>query len=270
VSKVQKASYGGSGGKNIHPVQALWQMDIFSEKTLELTFGYLDRYNINMSMLSDIEIQKAIDSHDIEIKPFDSGALEPASYDFKVGRVLLAGKGIVDPKKEKVVLRTGDWAEIETLESIKLSESYAATYGIRSSVTRRGIDWFGGPQIDPGYGGRIFVSLFNPTSEIFEIEYGEPFCTVIFHALREKASKPYSGKFQQNYTFPEEDVERMLKMKAPTLADVVTSVGTLESTVDELTTKTGQMATDIGWVKKLLFAILIAIVIGITSNLLSP
>jgi len=223
-----------------------------------------------MAILSDVEIKKAIESREIEIKPFDEKNLEPASYDFKFGRVLLAGKGIVEPKKEKIVLRTGDWAEVETLESIKLSSNIAATYGIRSSITRRGIDWFGGPQIDPGYEGRIFVSLFNPTSEPFEIGYNEHFCSVIFHTLSSKASRPYSGKFQHNFSFPEEDVERMLKMKAPTLADVVTSVGILESTVEKLTTKTTEMATDIGWVKKLLFAILIAVVIGITANLLGP
>lgn len=223
-----------------------------------------------MSILSDIDIKKAIESREIEIKPFSPDSVEPASYDFSIGRVLLAGKGIVDPKKEKIVLRTGDWAEIETLESIKLSSSIAATYGIRSSVTRRGIDWFGGPQIDPGYEGRIFVSIFNPTSEGFEIEYNKPFCTVIFHSLTSKTSKPYSGKFQQNFSFPEEDVERMLKMQSPTLADVVMSVGILESTVNKLTTKTVEMATDIGWVKKLLFAILIAIIIGITSSIVSP
>lgn len=45
------------------------------------------------------------------------------------------------------------------------------------------------------------------------------------------------------------------------------SVGTLEDTVDKLTSKTTQMATDIGWVKNLLFAILIAIVIGLAATL---
>jgi len=220
-----------------------------------------------MTILSDSEISKAIQSGDIKISDFDKSRLEPASYDFKVGRILMAGKGIIDPQKEKFLLKTGEWAEIETLERIQLSDKLAATYGIRSSITRQGIIWFGGPQIDPGYGGRIFVSIFNPSSEPFELMYAESFCTVIFHRLGEKAQKPYSGKFQGYDRFPEEDVERMVKMRSPTLADVVTSVGILESTVKELTTQMKQMVTDMGWIKKLLFAILIAIVIGLAIGI---
>ena len=217
-------------------------------------------------MLADAEIRTAIESHEIVIEPFDDGRVEPASYDLSVGRVLLAGRGIVDPRRDKVILRTGDWAEIETLERLELPTNIAATYGVRSGITRRGIDWFGGPQIDPGYRGRLFVSLFNPTSEPFEINWGESFCTLMFHRLGVDAHG-YSGRFQGLDQFPEEDVERMLKMSAPTLADVVVSVGVLEQTVQRLTEATTTMAKDIGWVKYLLSAILISLVVGMAVGL---
>lgn len=224
-----------------------------------------------MSVLSDVEIKEAVDAKDITIKPFaPKENLQPASYDLHVGRVLVGGKGIVDPQKERVILRTGDWAEIETYEDIGLSLNVAGSFGVRSSITRRGIVWFGGPQIDPGFRGKIFVSVFNPTSESFEIEPLQSFFTIVFHHLRRKPSEGYKGKFQDRYDFPEEDVVRMMKMTGPTLADVVMSVSLLEETVKKLTEETTKMSVniakmtqDLGWIKKLIFGVLIAIVVGL-------
>ncbi len=218
-------------------------------------------------MLADAEIRAAIETGDLVIEPFNDECVEPASYDLSVGRVLLAGRGIVDPRRDKVILRTGDWAEIETLERLELSTNIAATYGVRSGITRRGIAWYGGPQIDPGYNGRLFVSIFNPTSEPFEINWGDRFCTLMFHRLKVDAHQ-YSGRFQGLNQFPEEDVERMLKMSAPTLGDVVLSVGVLEQTVQKLTEATSAMARDMGWVKYLLGAILISMVGGIVAGVI--
>jgi dCTP deaminase len=134
-------------------------------------------------------------------------------------------------------------------------------------VTRRGIDWFGGPQVDPGYQGRIYISVFNTSSLPFEITYGMAFATLVFYRLSRNASRSYAGKFQKQMTFPEEDVERMLKMEAYTLSDVIQSVSLLEQTVNKLTKTSEQMALDLGWVKKLLFAILIALIVGLGQGI---
>ncbi len=216
-------------------------------------------------MLCNSEIKKYIESEDINISPYEDDSLEPASYDLKIGRALVAGKGIIDPHKEKAIIRTGEWAEIESLEIIGLSQNIAATYGIRSSITRQGIIWFGGPQIDPGYKGKLFVSIFNPTSEPFEICFRDPFFTVMFYDFKEPASNVYDGKFQNSFQFPEEDVERMLKLKGPTLSDVVASVGILEKAVADLTRHTDKMSNNLSWIKTILIAILIAMVVAISS-----
>ena len=64
------------------------------------------------------------------------------------------------------------------------------------------------------------------------------------------------------------DVNRMLKMEAYTLSDVIQSVSLLEQTVNKLTKTSEQMAQDLGWVKKLLFAILIALIIGLGQGII--
>lgn len=224
-----------------------------------------------MSMLSDVEIEEAVAKKEIIIKPFEKSLIEPASYDLRVGRALVGGMGISDLKERGLILKTGEWAELETLEEISLSDSIAATFGVRSSITRKGLDWFGGPQVDPGYNGKLYIGIFNPSSEPFRINHGDKFCTIMFHRLGKSSSRPYSGQYQRMTTFPEEDVERMIKLEAPTLSDVITSVGILESTV---TTLTKEMTTftqtlnalklDVGWIKRILFGILMALIVGIS------
>jgi hypothetical protein len=64
-------------------------------------------------------------------------------------------------------------------------------------------------------------------------------------------------------TFPEEDVERVLKMEAYTLSDVIQPVGLLEQTVQKLTETSIKLANDfevarndLGWIETLPLAIL--------------
>jgi len=220
-------------------------------------------------MLADVEIRELIESKRLILEPFDLKFLEPASYDIRAGRVLIARRGIVDLLKQNVVLLHGDWAEVESLEVMELPVNVAATVGLRSGLTRRGLDWFGGPQIDPGYQGKIYTSVFNASSTPVEITYGMSFATVIFYRLAKDASHTYSGKYQKQMSFPEEDVERMLKMETHTLSDVIQSVGLLEQTVTKLTSASEKMATNLDWIKGLLFAILISMVIGIIAGIVT-
>jgi dCTP deaminase len=219
-------------------------------------------------MMTDSEIREAIDHQGLQIKPFEPKKLEPASYDLRAGRALVARRGILDLSKEPIVLRHGDWAEIESLELVELPLNIAATVGVRSSLTRRGLDWFSGPQIDPGYMGKIYISVFNASVAPINISYGMSFATMTFYRLAKNASRAYEGKFQKQLTFPEEDVERMLKMESYTLSDVITSVGVVEQTVNKLTQTSERMATDFGWVKKLLFAIFLVIVAGLAVQVI--
>jgi len=219
-------------------------------------------------MMTDSEIRETMAQQALLIKPFEPKRLEPASYDLRAGRVLVARRGIIDLNKEPVVLRQGEWAEIESLEVVELPLNIAATVGVRSSLTRRGLDWFSGPQIDPGYKGKIYISVFNASVVPIDLSYGMSFATLTFFRLAREASRPYDGKFQKQLTFPEEDVERMLKMEPYAFSDLVTSVGALDQTVDKLTKASERTLTDLSWVKKLLFAIFLALLAGLASQII--
>ncbi len=218
-------------------------------------------------MLPDTEIKDLVDSGKLKIKPFEKRNLEPASYDLRVGRVLIARRGVVDLSRETALLRAGDWAEVESLESLEFPIDVGATVGVRTAITRQGLDYFSGPQVDPGYRGKIYISVFNASGRAFEFTYGMPFATLTFFKLSPPASRPYNGKYQDCFSFPEEDIQRMMTMEAVTLSDVIQSVSILEKTVEKLTTSIERMARDVAWVKNLLFAILIAMVIGLANAL---
>lgn len=226
-------------------------------------------------MLTDTEIREAIDNGNLRIDPLEPKNIEPASYDLRAGRALVARRGVVDLRNEAIVLRHGDWAELESLETMDLPLNLAATVGVRSSLTRRGLVWFGGPQFDPGYQGKAYISVFNASSNPIELTHGMNFATAIFYRLIKNASRSYAGRYQKQMTFPEEDVERMLKMEAYTLSDIIQSVGLLEGTVQKLTQNTDKLAkdfeiakNDLGWIKTLLIAILVALVVGVGQQLI--
>ena len=88
--------------------------------------------------------------------------------------------------------------------------------------------------MDPGYYGKVFIAIFNPGADPFEIVSGEPMVTLQFVRLGRPAEKPYTGAFQGLMQFPEDDVVRMTKMETRTLADVITSVGILETSTQDL------------------------------------
>ena len=109
----------------------------------------------------------------------------------------------------------------------------SARYGIPSSLARRGLIAFGGPQIDPGYRGKIFVSVYNPTLEPINLRFGQDFFTVLFEEVSGDCV-PYTGKYQDQTDFPVADVEMMMRMRSKNLSDVIDKVETLDGSVSNL------------------------------------
>jgi dCTP deaminase len=217
-----------------------------------------------------VEIKEAIQSKDISVEPFDEKDLEPSSYDFRIGRALIAGRGVAEKNDFPLFLKPGDWVEIESLEIVKISQKIGVIIGMPSGMSRKGILAFSGMHIDPGYRGKIFITLFNPSSDTYEIEHGQKLCTAMFFKFDKIPSKAYGGKYQDQYAFPEKDIEWMIRLKAPTIADAIKSVEKLEQMIDDLRKDMSGVKDDIKlfkndmeWIKRLLGAILIALVVGI-------
>lgn len=204
-----------------------------------------------MSVLTKKQIVKLRDENKIEVEPFSEHQCEPASYDLKLGHILKAGYGKLKLKKgDDASLKGGEWALVMSEEIIRLPLNICATYGLRSSITRKGLMYFGGPQIDPGYEGRLFVSIFNPTVEPIMLRYGDPLFTLIFHHLDKPVSKPYNGRYQGQYDFPSEDVERMMAMKSRTFSEMFTKVDDLDNSVNLLAKNLDILTNDVHNIRK--------------------
>jgi len=199
-----------------------------------------------MAVLGRMEIAQKVSNGDLKITPFQEDKIEPASYDCRLGDVLAAGIGRVDwGSGDEFVLESNSWASIASEEQFEIPGNLCASYGIRSSLARRGVIAFGGPQIDPGYVGRIFVSLYNPTLEPIILKHLQDIMSVVFYELSSEVDRGYSGPYQGQKDFPSQDVEFMMRMRSRNLADVIDNVETLDHSVKHLAENLKTLTSDV-------------------------
>lgn len=183
--------------------------------------------------LSNVEITRELAAGNISITPYDSEMLQPASYDMKVGKVAATvprnGDPRVDLEEERVLVIPGYApAIIWTLEELKLPLNMAGHFGVKSSLSRRGLFASVGMQIDPGFEGPLSVSLMNLTPNAAALNYGDSFVTLELVRLAEPASEAYSGEYQRRKTFTAQELESVLGYKGHGLTDNVRRLRTGE------------------------------------------
>jgi dCTP deaminase len=150
-------------------------------------------------ILTDRQIREAIAKRDIVIEPFDDCQVQAATYDLRVGEqgATTSSKKKVNIKQDGYILvAPGDFAVVTALEEIKLGAQYAARFGLRSKYARKGIIATTGPQIDPGFHGRLIVGMTNLTPKPVSFPYKDDLLSVEFHRLEEPAQQSYSGPYQ--------------------------------------------------------------------------
>ena len=191
-------------------------------------------------LLTGHQITEAMNKGTIKIVPFDPQSLQPASYDLRVGDegfTATAGKKIDLTAQGILVLEPGDFAAVLTLERIELDASHAGRFGLRSSLGRRGVIAAIGPQVDPGFRGKLHIGLVNLSPSRVTLARGDQFCTIEFHQLAEPARKPYDGPYQDKDHITSEDIDHILQGKGAVYSEVVQNLATLNQTVGTLTTQ---------------------------------
>ncbi len=190
-------------------------------------------------ILHDKRIESLVAENHIGIDPYNPytedghfNQLQPASYDLKIGRVVRAGNKLdiqtAENNSSRIIIEAHNWALVESKEIIKLPLDICASYGVTSSVARSGLIQFGGPQIDPGYNGKIYCQIFNPTLADVVIDINKPFFTMIFYQLTDK-SQGYMGENQGQREFKTEDLQRMLTIESKDFSKVIKTVDRLET-----------------------------------------
>jgi dCTP deaminase len=176
-------------------------------------------------ILVDRLISERVQSGSLKIANFEPACVQPASYDLRVGARVHAPS---QPEKPIDLAGNGGAfrlppygvAVVESHEDLSLPIDLIGRIGLKSSYARTGIFASVGPQIDPGFDGKLFVSLFNLTAGSHVIRYMEPFLTIEFHTLDEKPSHGYSGPYQGKYSIGPEVLDSLVKMEGVTLTQM--------------------------------------------------
>lgn len=167
-------------------------------------------YVLKPGLLVDHAIERARQENLLSISPYSPQLVQPASYDLTFGDHLAVTdrSDIVDLKTLVAVeLNPGQTANVETLEELALSNLLMGRVGLSSTLARKSIYLSHGIQCDPGYKGRLFVSLHNHGREKFVIRHGAPFLTIEFTLLEDAPHKSYQGEYQGKRTLTQEDAQ---------------------------------------------------------------
>lgn len=177
-------------------------------------------------MLSDSEILSEINAGSLLIEPFDEQFLEPASYDLRIGKdaatVPKNGDPMIDLQKAGfIVVQPYAPALLYAMERLKLPLDLAGRFGLKSGLSRRGVYASVGPQVDPGFDGKLSVTLFNLTPVPVALNYGDTFLSLELHRLGVPATKGYVGEYQHRNTFTASEIEPVLGYKGHGLSEAV-------------------------------------------------
>ncbi len=168
-------------------------------------------------MFSDADIEQGRKDYNndsntgIAIEPFNEDYLTPVGYDLRVGAKIFSWqqKSVINIReKGSFKIEPQDTVVIETLESITLSQEVGATvHSLVSKVIPEGLSYIS-TTIDPGWKGKLLISLHNYSDSSTLIEYEKKICTVCFFEVKSKALK------NPNREQDREDLWRILLAKA--------------------------------------------------------
>jgi dCTP deaminase len=150
-----------------------------------------------MSVLSDGDIEQALENNDLGIEPFVPKNLTPNGYDLSIEEVFIR-KTDQHVKSGVAVIPPLTWFAISTRECVKMGPTITSQLWIRSSYARKGIMASFG-KVDAGFEGTLTIGCFNASDASVEIPIGDRFCQIVFEHLEQTPKALYherSGTYQ--------------------------------------------------------------------------
>ena len=185
--------------------------------------------------------------------------VQGSSYDLRLGMEYFHNGLIktLDDQEPFITLNPGDYAIVSSLETANFPKDIAGKFDLSVGLFCRGIILSNGPQVDPGFKGKLFCLLFNSSNRKIQLKLKQHYATIEFLKLFEP-TKPYKGKYQSK-----ENIMEYLPEKAEASA-----INVLWKDVEKL--------KEIKWYERtlpLIIAIfgwiiaIIAIIIALVSNM---
>ena len=184
------------------------------------------------------QIGEVVAAEHVRIDPFEEKQIQPASYDLRVGAqgISTTSKQVANIKEKGYFeLRPGDFAVVLTREVLSFNDSYAARIGLRSKYARKGIIATTGPQIDPGFNGRLKIGITNLSPHVIAMPFEDDFITIEIHKLHMPCQKPYAGDYQDDTELSPRDIEAVVEGDNIGFAKMLDTMRALSKNVSELT-----------------------------------
>jgi dCTP deaminase len=190
-------------------------------------------------ILVDHMIKDRVSRGELNIGNFDPGLVQPASYDLRLGH-LIHSPTQPDRAIDLSNGAGGAWrlppygmAVVQTFEDLKLPKNVIGRIGLKSSFARTGLFASTGPQIDPGFDGRLFVSLFNLTAAPHVLKFRDTFLTIEFHELDQEPDRGYEGPYQGKHSIGPEVLESLVRLEGLTLSQMQSQFTELAKHVEQ-------------------------------------
>jgi len=127
----------------------------------------------------------------------DINKVKSASYDLSLGdEYYYRGKIHTLSNKEPFMeIEPYDYVIASCKETAYMPRDITGRFGVTVNLFCQGIIMSNGPQVDPGFIGKLFCLLFNTSNKTVVIKREDHYATLEFHKLLE-LTEPYAGKYQ--------------------------------------------------------------------------
>jgi len=191
-------------------------------------------------IIVDRKIRELVESKEIGIENFSNDCVQPASYDLRIGHLVYSPSFIPPDKPVDLTKNGGTYvlppygnAILMTYETLKLGPQMIGRFGLKSGYTRRGLIASVGPQVDPGFEGKLFISLLNLFPKSHMIKYKDPFLTMELHILEDIPEKTYQGPYQGLENIGPDILEDLIRIEGLNLAQLQSQFSELSTHVKE-------------------------------------
>lgn len=178
--------------------------------------------------------------------------IQPSSIDLRIGQISVPAAVATHSSKKILdgdhVLEPGNTAMVETLETLNLPKTLAAIGFPPSHISVKGLLMTNPGHIDPGYRGKLHLTVINMSRSPIVLRCGDTILTVIFYRLTGECKVGYAERREQTSSKSDPSV-----LLSPDFLDV---------------TKRAQDIADAAVKKSAIYAGLIALLITVASQAL--
>jgi deoxycytidine triphosphate deaminase len=140
--------------------------------------------NVKCGVLTSDEIEYCVNAFKL-LDPFDKKLLRrPARYMLTLGEDYAIGGELLKLRDEhgsnELKIPPFQVAIVSTKETLNLPRFLIARWNLDIELVYRGLLWVGGPQVDPGYYGKLFCPLYNLSDKTVKLTLGQDIAPIDF------------------------------------------------------------------------------------------